>query len=475
MNNSIKNSMKWSFIAETAAKFIIPITSMILARILTPEHFGVVAISNMVVSFVDLISDAGFAKYLIQYDFKNEQEKNDFTNVSFWTNLSLSIFLFLVVLIFRNTIGKFLGDENYGPVIAIANIQILITAFSSIQTALLRREFQFKKLFYSRMVLAIVPFIITVPLAIISKSFWALIIGNLISALINAIVLMFFSSWKPTFYYNFDYLKQMFSYSIWSLNEALANWTIFWIDTFIMGSFFSSYYLGLYKNASSMVMSLIGIFSTALSPVLFSTLSRLKSNKTNFINTFLDIQKLVLYIILPTTVGLFVYRETATLILFGSKWIEASNIVGAWSLMMLFSVIFYSLPAELYKSYGIPKTLFYFQISYLIFLIPALVYSARIDFWTTVYVRTGSILIQALISLIFMKYYFNMDIFDFLKGFIKPILLSLSLIIIYLITRGFVNSIAGNLLVIIFTVGTYFTLLFIFNRVEILHLLKNIK
>ena len=78
--------------------------------------------------------------------------------------------------------------------------------------------------------------------------------------------------------------------------------------------------------------------------------------------------------------GLFLYRETATLLLFGNQWSEAANIVGAWGLMMLCSVTFYSLPAELYKSRGIPRILFLFQMLYLAVLIPVCIVSAGYGF-----------------------------------------------------------------------------------------------
>ena len=71
----------------------------------------------------------------------------------------------------------------------------------------------------------------------------------------------------------------MFNYSFWSLCEALANWAIFWVDTFIVGSMFSEYQLGLYKNSTNMVQSIMGMLSASMSPVLLSALSRLKNSK----------------------------------------------------------------------------------------------------------------------------------------------------------------------------------------------------
>ena len=72
-DKTIQESMGWSLFSEAAVKFVVPITNMILARVLTPDAFGVVAVCNMLVSFVDLITDAGFGNYLVQHDFESEK------------------------------------------------------------------------------------------------------------------------------------------------------------------------------------------------------------------------------------------------------------------------------------------------------------------------------------------------------------------------------------------------------------------
>ena len=83
-SNKIQKSIGWSLFSEIAVKFVVPITNMILARVLTPDAFGVVAVCNMLISFVDLITDAGFGKYIVQHDFENDKDKENYINVSFW-------------------------------------------------------------------------------------------------------------------------------------------------------------------------------------------------------------------------------------------------------------------------------------------------------------------------------------------------------------------------------------------------------
>ena len=160
------------------------------------------------------------------------------------------------------------------------------TSFSSIQMALYRRDFDFKTLFYVRMVGAVIPLIITVPLAMITHSYWALIIGTLCGNLSNAFILTVRSKWKPSPYFSFEILKQMLSFSIWSLVEAISIWLTSYLDVFIVGAFLSSYYLGVYKTAMNTVNQIMNLITASTTTVLFSALSRVQSNKIEFDKLF---------------------------------------------------------------------------------------------------------------------------------------------------------------------------------------------
>ncbi len=465
--NRIQNSISWSLFSEISAKFVVPISNMILARVLTPDAFGIVAVCNMLVSFIDLITDAGFGKYLIQHDFENDIEMDKYASVSFWTNLAISTMMTTIIVVFRFPIARILGHSDYGNIIAIASLQLVITSISSIQTALFRRQFDFKKLFIARLAVAFAPLLITVPLAFALRSFWALIIGNLAGATVNAIVLTIFSKWRPKLFYNSAILKNMFSYSFWSLCEALANWTIFWVDTFIVGNLYSEYQLGLYKNSTNMVQSIMGMISASMSPVLLSTLSRLKSNEKVYVKSFLNIQNLMLFLVMPMGVGLFLYRKTATLLLFGNQWSEAANIVGAWGLMMICSVIFYSFPAELYKSKGIPKLLFLFQILYLIVLIPVCYFAAKIGFWTMVYTRCICVLWQTIVSVIFAKKIFGIKLNIYFSTFVHPTLATIYMCLISFVLSSFLRGTVGDVLAILICFISYLSYLCVFSRNKI--------
>ena len=98
MNKKVIRATKWSFVTEIIAKFIAPFVNMILARLLTPDAFGSVATITMVISFAEIFTDAGFQKYIVQHEFKDDDDFNLGVNVAFWSNFCLSLIYSSIVL-----------------------------------------------------------------------------------------------------------------------------------------------------------------------------------------------------------------------------------------------------------------------------------------------------------------------------------------------------------------------------------------
>lgn len=398
-------AMKWSFITEIIAKLVSPITNMILARLLLPEAFGAVATMTMIISFAEVFTDAGFQKYIVQHEFKDEKDYDQSVNVAFWSNLSLSVIATLAIFVFKDPLANLVGSPNLGWGIAISSLSIILVAFSSIQIAVYRRQFHFKTLFFVRILISIIPLIVTIPLAIWLRNYWALVIGTLIMNLVQAVTLIVKSKWKIRLYYSFSKLKEMLSFSTWSLLEAISIWLTSYIGTFLVGRSLNDYYLGLYKTSMTTVNSYMAIITAAITPVVFSTLSRMQNNPEEFKAYYFKIQKLTALFIIPMGVGLFVYRELVTKILLGNEWTEAANFIGLWGLMGAFTIVYSNFASEVYRSKGLPKTSLITQLIHLAFLIPTIVISLNYDF-ETLYIARSFIRIQGILSALIVLHFF---------------------------------------------------------------------
>lgn len=464
ISNGVKSATKWSIITQLCTKLISPIVNMILARIFTPEIFGIIATVTMVTTFADIFTDAGFQQYLIQHKFKDNDEKNQYTNVAFWTNLSISLTLWLIIIIFRNNIANLVGNNGLGHVISIACIQLPITSFSSIQIALYRRELNFKPLFIAQMTGAFIPLLVTIPLALLGASFWALIIGTLCGELVKALILTGKSQWRPQWFYKFHILKKMFSFSIWALLEAISLWLISWIDSFLISSYLNSYYLGLYKNSLSMVNSIMAIITASITPIMFSTLSKLQDNESEFKKFFLMSHRILAIIVLPIGVGVFFFRDFATNIILGKNWSEASIIVGVSAITLAIRIVTVSIYSDVYRSLGKPNICLWLQVIDLVLIVPTCLISLEYGFWCFVFARAIIRFDLIIPHLIVMKKICRFRISDIIYNLIKPTIYSCAMgILAYclnLISSVYIWSIISVLLCALF----YVILIFIFSR-----------
>lgn len=476
-NNVILNSMKWSMVTEILAKLILPISNMLLARILLPEDFAALAIINMFLTGIDIITDAGFGKYLIQKNFASKENQENAENVAFWTNFSFSIFFGLLLVVFSSSLANFFDNPELSKAFKVISLTLVFTSFSSVQQNILRRNFEFKKLFYIRLVLTLVPVFVTLPIAYYTKSFWSLIIGQLTIAFLNTILLMILGNWKPKLFYSFKILKSMLNFSVWSMFEAVGHWGIFWIDTFFASYFFSEYYLGLYKNTQNMIFSIFSIVTASVGAVLLSTLSRIEKRK-EYENVYLSIQRLVSYALFAMSFGLIFFSKNVTLILLGSNWLEASNIFIAGGIMMLFNTLFYSFPAEVYKSRGVPKQLFILQLQYLVFLIPIVYFSAKRGFWNLVYARSLSILIMSGLSLLSLKIKMGFKPSKMIANLFKPMISGLPIVVLGLISHFYLEISLGllnNILIIMVVGAVQVCWLYLIFKKDIFSLVSNLK
>lgn len=464
MSSTVFNAAKWSTLTEIVSKLITPISSMILARLIAPEAFGIVATVTMILSFADIFKDAGFQKYLIQHDFKYEKEKYENANVAFITNLVISIILWTLIFFFNENLATLVGSPGLGIVIVISSLQLPLTAISSIQMALFQRDFNFKTLFLVRTFTIFIPLIITIPLALLGYSYWSIIIGNLVMQFSNSIILTVKSKWKPNFFFKLKILREMFSFSIWSLIEAISIWLTTWIDAFIITSILSQYYLGIYKTSITLVNSLLSIITAAVIPVLFSTLSRLQNKNERFEYAFFKFQRIVAFVVFPLGLGVFIFKDFVTEVLLGSQWNDASEVIGIWVITSSIIIIFNHFCSEVYRAKGRPKLSFVAQTIHLLFLIPTIIVSSKYGFSVLVYARSLVRFQGTLTHFIFMKYIIKFPLHKSFRNILPSFIATIFMGIIgYLLLKiSDEMSFLLNIILILICIVSYLIIIFLF-------------
>lgn len=458
LNNKILRATKWSTITEIIARLITPVTSIVLARILAPEAFGVVTTLTMVITFAEIFTDAGFQRYLIQHEFEDDLDKEQSTNVAFWSNLIMSLFIWLLITVFANQLAALVGSPGLGHALTISCISIPLAAFSSIQMALYKRDLDFKTLFKVRIVAICVPLLVTVPLALYLRSYWALIIGTIASNLANAILLTIYSKWKPRIYYSFAKLKRMFSFSAWSVVEAVSIWLTMYVDIFIIGLYLNEFYLGLYKTSITIVGQIMGLITAATTPILYSSLSRLQDDDNSFNDLFFKFQKMVALCVIPIGVGIFCYSHFVTEILLGNQWLEAAPFIGLWGLTSAITIVLSHYSSEVYRAKGRPKLSVLAQFLHLIVLCPAVYVSINYGFETLYTARAMVRLELILVNLIIMYCVIKISPWQMLKNILFPLFASVLMGVLAILIKDRYPSLLWQIASIVICACMYFAI-----------------
>lgn len=477
LNNQVVNATKWSSLTELAAKLVAPISTMVLARLLTPDAFGVLVTATMIISFAEIFTDAGFQKYLIQHKFDSDEDLYRSTNVAFWSNLVLSLVIWVVIICFSEKIATLVGNDGRGDVIAVSCFCIPLAAFSSIQMALYKRSFDFKTLFWVRIVGVLIPLLVTIPLAYFTRSYWSLIVGMIALNLSNAIILTVKSKWRPSLFYSFRLLKDMFSFTAWSMIEAVAIWMTGYVDIFIVGTMLNQYYLGVYRTSMSTVGQIMGLITAATTPVLFSSLSRLQDNDEELKRMFFSFQKLVGILVIPLGVGIYLFRDLITEILLGNQWTEASHFIGLWGLTSSITIVLAHYCSEMFRAKGKPRLSVFVQVLHMAFLVPAVLWAVDKGFDTLCNTRALVRLTLVVINAVLLYKIVRISIRQTISNIMPSLISILPMIVICLILQQICTSMIAQLIYIVVSVSVYCGVLILFpkERNILLNLRKYLK
>lgn len=412
MSSKLLHSLKWSTLGELVSKVVPPLFFIVTARLLTPQDFGIVATSAMVVAFASIFWEAGLSKALIQ---NQEYDIQKLSNIVFYTNLILSLIAYFILFLLSDSIANFFHDERVADVLKVSGLSLIIGALMSVQTALLQKEFEFKKLFYSRFVGTIVPGIIAMVMAFMGYGYWSLVWGTIASLALQVFILWNLSSWRPTIEYDFDIAIKIFHFSKWILLSALLSWFFIWGDIFVLGLFFTSHELGLYRTGNYFVGAVIGLVTAPVVPVMYSYFSKIQNDKESVKEVLLFSSKVVSFFVLPMGVAIYIAQNPLSDLIFGEKWIGIASVIGYLALTHSLAWIV-GLNTEVYKAIGKPKIEFTMQLITVPFYLIAFFIASQISFIFFLQTRLSLVFFGIGMQCYFLHKELNISFLNFIKN-----------------------------------------------------------
>jgi PST family polysaccharide transporter len=312
-----------------------------LARLLAPDQFGVITTVTMISSLALMLTDIGFSSYIFQHVFKDKDELKKTADCAFTYNLILTVAIYLLLVIFASPLADLTGSPGLGPVVTVSGLSVLFGAFQSVQSAVIRRDIDFKTPFIARLISTLLQPAVAIPLAILLKNYWALTISYQVVSFMSAVVLFTRCKWKPKLNFSFKWLKPMLSFSAWSFLDKIIVWASNNADIFIIGLYLTDYYLGLYNRGINTGLQILSIFAAPMIALYSTAVARLNTSLDDMFSAVLKFQRLASFILIPMSVGIFIYPEFITRIFLSWEWLEAAPLLAVYALYGTLSSLLY--------------------------------------------------------------------------------------------------------------------------------------
>ncbi|MCR9253807.1 MAG: lipopolysaccharide biosynthesis protein [bacterium] len=355
--SKIKSGLKWNGLNQVLTQVSIFVGSVILARILSPNEFGTVAMVTIISSFALMFLDIGFSQAMIQ---KSSISVRLISTV-FWLNNGIGLLFATLFFLCSPLIASFYGIPDLLGLSRVISISFILGSLPQIPRVLLTRELNFKYLAIVNMISVPVSYIIGIVLAYRGAGLWSIISQILISGTLTTVLYWLKVKWRPLFHCNVKDIYEIWNYSINTfLNQFLEYWSRY-LGSFLLGKSIGAFELGIYNRSITFVSLPVRNFSQVISSTIFPILAKSINEKEDVRLRYLKMSKLQSFFIAPMMAGLFWLADEVVLLFLGDHWADMIDILKLLSVLGIISSNF-ALNDTTISSQGEAKLLFRFGI-----------------------------------------------------------------------------------------------------------------
>ena len=314
--NTITNFL-WRFAERCGAQGVSFIVSLVLARLLTPNDYGTVALMTVFISILSVFIDSGFSSALIQ---KKGADDLDFSSI-FYFNLTSCSVLYLLLFIAAPAISAFYARPEMTAMIRVLGITLLISGVKSVQTAYVSRNMMFKRFFFATLGGTIGAAIVGIGMAMMGFGAWAIIAQSLFNNAVDTMILWLTVKWRPKKQFSFRRLKQLFSYSWKLLVSALLDTVYNNLRSLIIGKVYSSEDLAFYNRGKNIPNMVVTNVNSSIDSVLFPTMSASQDSPEAVKAMTRRAMQTSTYVMAPIMMGIAACATPLTRLLVTEKWL----------------------------------------------------------------------------------------------------------------------------------------------------------
>ncbi|THH36365.1 MOP flippase family protein [Neolewinella litorea] len=327
MSNSFRkktiSGLKWNAVSRGVVQVSTIVLGIVLARLLSPAEFGLIAMVTVLTGFGSVFVDFGFTSAIIQ---NKSSDQRHWSSV-FWLNLSVSILIAVVLCFSAPYIADFYNEAELRLVTIVIAWTFVFQSFNLVQEALLRKRMEFKQLTIIRIVAQLVGGGAGIYAALIGMSYWSLVVKEYATILCTNVGIWYISSWRPGWILEKSAIREMVSFSLPLMGSQTLNYWTRNADNLMVGKVLGENALGVYSRAYTLMLLPLNNISNVISGVMFPAYSQIQDEKERIKRIYLRITRVIGYLTFPMMFGLCVVAEPFIALLLGPQWMGVVPVI----------------------------------------------------------------------------------------------------------------------------------------------------
>lgn len=323
MGESLKKTtvrgVGWSIADTLSYQGITFLVGMVLARLLTPEEYGLIGIITIFIIVFDAIVDGGFSNALIR---KNDADDLDYSTV-FYANLVVSLMLATLLFFSSSAIGSFFKQPQLVPLTKVMSSIIIINAFAIIQRTILTKRIDFKTQTKCSLISSLIGGVVGIGMALCGFGVWSLVGQQVSMQLVRAVLLWCLTHWYPKFQYSWSRFKELFSFG-WKLLVSTIISTL-WNQIYqvVIGKFYNPATLGQFTRAQQFSTICSSNLTAVVQRVSYPVLSKIQDDKPRLKEAYRRVIKTTVLMSFVLMLGMAAVAKSMIQVLIGDQWLPA--------------------------------------------------------------------------------------------------------------------------------------------------------
>jgi len=316
LTKSARRGVLWltgSRVAEQGMTFGI---TVFLARLLTPNDYGMLGMATLLLVFLGRFADLGTAESIVQMREIDDQRLSSI----FWFNIAFGLLFGVITWLLAPWMARFFQEPGVQPVIAVLAITLPLQSLNVVPEFLLRRRMQFHLLVVRNLVAILLAGAAGVVVALSGGGVWALVTQQVAAPLIGGVAIWVAVGWRPRFHFQHSHIAEIKDFTTGVLGFNILNFFGRNIDYLLIGRFLTSADLGMYTLAYRLMRYPTQFLSSAASQTLFPVFSRMQEDRERINSSYLRVARTISLVAMPVMVGMAITANDFVLVLFGPKW-----------------------------------------------------------------------------------------------------------------------------------------------------------